>query len=408
MWPAIAARCDAGTTLRDETPLIAAVVRGAVVDWRSLRREFPILQRRTYLNTCSLGALSRRVRTAVEGFLETWDSEGAAAWYSTWLEELDNLRARFATLIGARPAEVAVAPSVSAALGTISSCVDYLLRSRLVTSDLDFPTVAYQWSGRREVKLDFVSSPDGLTLPPEAFADAIDTKTALVATSHVLFTTGYVQDLRALADMAHERGAYLLVDAYQSAGQVPLDVRREDMDILITGGLKWLLGGPGAVYMYVRKELVEELEPLSTGWFANVHQFDFDPKKFEFHPDARRFEAGTPSMAAVCAGRAGLDLVLDIGPEQIHRRTRELSEGLIGLAQERGLRVRCPSDPERRSAIVVIERPKAPLVVEELRRRNFIVDQRGGGVRISPYFYNLPEENEAVLDALEEVGTGDG
>lgn len=375
-----------------------------MVDWSALRREFPILQRRTYLNTCSLGALGRASREAVNKFLDLWDSEGASAWYSSWMEELAALRASFARLIHAKPEEVALAPNVSVALGSIASCINYGLKPKVVTSDLDFPTIAYQWMVRPDVKLDFVPSPDGVTLPPEAFHDHVDIDTGLVATSHVMFTSGYIQDLRAVADLAHEQGAYFLVDAYQSAGQVPIDVRRDDVDVLVSGGLKWLLGGPGVVYMYVRQELLGEWEPTTTGWFANAHQFEFDPQRFQYHGDARRFETGTPSMAAVYAARAGLGMVLDIGVEAIRRRTAELVEGLVAGARDANLPLRCPEPPERRAAIVMVPRRDPAAVVQELRQRNFVVDSRAGAVRISPYFYNSPAENEAILRALSEVG----
>lgn len=375
-----------------------------VVDWKALRREFPILQKRTYLNTCSLGALSRSARAAIDEFLGSWESEGAAAWYSAWLEEVDALRTRFGRLIGASPDEVAIAPNLSTALASIASCFDYDIRPKVVTSELDFPTVSYQWLLRGNVKVDFIPSDDGVVIHPEAFQRHIDKGTALVATSHVLYTSGYVQELGAVAELAHERGAHLLVDAYQSAGQVPIDVHKDDVDILVSGGLKWLLGGPGVAYVYVRRDLAETLEPSTVGWFGNARQFEFDPRRFEYRAGAQRFEMGTPAMGSIYTGRAGLDIILDIGVEEIRRRTRELSEGLIEMAAEQGFVVKCPPEPEDRSAIVMIERKDADRDVRELRLNNMIVDQRSGRLRISPFFYNLPEEGEAVLEGLRRNG----
>jgi selenocysteine lyase/cysteine desulfurase len=374
-----------------------------MVNWEEYRREFPILEKKVYLNTCSLGALSRGVRSASETFMDQWDDLGAAAWYDYWLEALSGLRRRFARLIGARPEEVALAPNVSMALGIVGSCLNYTLKPRVVTSELDFPTLAYGWSLRPEVKVDLVPSPDGVTAPAGTFADHIDIETGLVTTSHVIFTTGYVQELRAVADLAHDQGTYLLVDAYQSAGQVPIDVRREEVDILIAGGLKWLLGGPGVVFTYVREELSGRLEPTTTGWFANAHQFDFDPRKFAYHRDARRFEGGTPAVGAVAAASAGPDIVLESGSGALRSRTSHLAEDFIRGAQERGIPVACPPDPGHRSGIVLLQPPDPAVAVRQLRQRAFIVDHRGTGVRVSPYFYNLPEEGEALLEALGQL-----
>ena len=227
------------------------------MDWAAWRAEFPILARKTYLNSCSLGALSLRAEAKLRTFLDEWHDRGAAGWYDTWLGRLDELRGRVARLIGAEPHEVALAASVSAALAAVASAIDYTRRPRVVVSDLDFPTLAYQWMARPDVEVVHVRSEGGATIEPERFAEGVDDRTAVLAASHVYFATGAIQDLRALADIAHAHGALLVVDGYQGTGQVPQDVRAADVDILVTGTLKWLLGGPGLAYTYVREELIE-------------------------------------------------------------------------------------------------------------------------------------------------------
>src|SRR5467141_2189446 len=217
------------------------------------RSEFPIFRDRIYLNTCSLGALGERTRRKVAEFLDLWQSRGASAWYDVWWAALGELRTRYAAVIGAAPAEIALAPSISVAVSTVAEALDYSKRPKVVVTSLDFPTVAYQWLGkeRRGIEVVVVESPDGVTVPVDAIARVVDDRTALVATSHVYFTSGAIQDIRAVAELAHARGALCLIDAYQSVGQVPVDVRAAGVDVLTAGGLKWLLGGPGIVFLYV-------------------------------------------------------------------------------------------------------------------------------------------------------------
>ncbi|MGD2134897.1 MAG: aminotransferase class V-fold PLP-dependent enzyme, partial [Gemmatimonadales bacterium] len=237
----------------------------------SYRTEFPIFEHQVYLNTCSLGALSVRSKRRVEAFLATWEVRGAAAWYDVWWEALAELRRRYGALIAADPSAIALHASVSTATAVLASALDHARRPKVVTTELDFPTVAYQWLAQRPlgVEVEIVPSPDGVTVPVDRIAEAVDQRTALVATSHVYFTSGAVQDIRALADVAHRAGAWCYVDAYQSVGQLPLDVAGSGVDFLVAGGLKWLLGGPGIVFLYARPELIPDLRPTVTGWFAH-------------------------------------------------------------------------------------------------------------------------------------------
>ena len=381
-------------------PLVHAALYLARVNWESRRAEFPILARRTYLNSCSLGALSQRALGRVAQFHEEWHSFGASAWYEIWLGRLAELRARVAGMLNAEEREIALAASVSAALTVIGSTLDYARRPRVVVGELDFPTLAYQWLARRDVEVVIVRSDDGATIDPQRFADAVDDRTALLATSHVYYTTGAIQDLRALADIAHARGALFLVDAYQSAGQVPCDVRAADADIFIAGPLKWLMGGPGLSYLYVRDALIRSLEPQCAGWFGAREQFAFDTTHFEFRDDARRFELGTPALPTVHAALGAQELVDEIGIPAIRTRNAALTEMLIERVRADGFEVRCATRPEDRSAIVMVAHQDPARMVAQLAERNIIVDHRPGYVRISPHFYNTEEEIELICHEL--------
>ena len=283
---------------------------------KDYRAEFPIFRRAIYLNSCSLGALSTRSRARVNEYLDLWESLGAAAWYEIWWGALAELRSRYGRLIGAAEGSIALHPNISTALTAVAESLDYRRRPKVVVTSLDFPTISYQWLARAHdgVEVVFVESPDGIGVPVDALARAIDERTAIVATSHVFFTSGAIQDVRAVADAAHRKGALLLVDGYQAAGQLPVDVAALDVDFYCGGGLKWLLGGSGVAFLYARPEIGRTLAPRASGWFAHREQFRFDPRRLELHDDARRLEAGTPAMMPVYAQLGGLDIIEELGP----------------------------------------------------------------------------------------------
>jgi selenocysteine lyase/cysteine desulfurase len=366
------------------------------------RSEFPIFERQVYLNSCSLGALSSRSRAKVGEFLSVWDARGAAAWYDVWWESLELLRDGYARVIGARPGEIALHASISTATAVLAGALDYTTRPKVVTTELDFPTVAYQWLAKRSagVEVEVVESPDGVTVPVEALTRAIDERTALVATSHVFFTTGAIQDIRVVADAAHAKGALCFVDAYQSVGQLPFDVHETGVDFLCAGGLKWLLGGPGIVFLYVREELTRRFTPTVTGWFAHARQFEFDRRSIEWHEDARRFEQGTPSLAAVYAQLGGLELIHEIGVHRIREVTQGLTEDLIGRARDAGLAPKVASTAEDRAAIVMIPSDDPAVAVARLASELVVADARPGHVRLSPFFYNVTDDNVQAIEVL--------
>ena len=387
---------------RMQHPAPVAIEHPDLVAYRS---EFPILQRKIYLNSCSLGALSNRSMQGIEQFMEMWNEWGAHAWYEIWMGEIAKARQKFAAIIGAQVHEVAIAPSVSVALSSIATALDYGKRNNVVMADMDFPTLAYQWlvKERLGVECRFVESPDRIHTPPELFEGQIDSKTALVATSRVFFTSGYIQDVRAVADIAHKHGAYVLIDDYQGTGQIPIDVIKMDIDFLVTGTLKWLMGGPGLAFVYIREGLIPQLQPTITGWFGHREQFMFKSREFEFRDDAARVEMGTPAVPTVYTANGGLDIVREIGVERICERTRFLTNDLIARARERGWTIRAPQEPEHRSSIVMLAFERPEEIVKALVARKIITDFRPDLLRVSPYFYNTIEENAIVIDAIAEI-----
>src|SRR5437870_5978520 len=361
------------------------------------RSEFPIFRDAVYLNTCSLGALGERTRRRITEFIDLWQARGASAWYDVWWAALAELRARYARIVGASPEEIALAPSVSVALSAVAEALDYRRRPRVVVTSLDFPTVAYQWLAKRPpphgVEVVVVESPDQVSVPVEAIARAVDERTALVATSHVYFTSGAIQDIAAVAAAAHAHGALCLIDAYQSVGQLPVDVKASDVDFLTAGGLKWLLGGTGIVFLYVRERLAQRLAPTVAGWFGHRDQFAFDPHALAFHDDARRFELGTPALAAIYAQLGGLEYIEEIGVPAIRAAAAAVNGDLVVRAQGLGFRPKMAADAAARSAIVMLPAGDPAAAVGHLADGGIIADARPGHVRFSPFFYNLQEDH---------------
>jgi len=381
---------------------LASSVQPRALGLATYRGEFPIFRDSVYLNTCSLGALGERSRRKVAEFLDIWQSRGAAAWYDVWWEALTDLRARYGRVVNAAPGEIALAPSISVALSAIAESVDYRRRPKVVITSLDFPTVAYQWlaKARAGVELVIVESPDRVSVPVDAIARAVDDRTALVVTSHVYFTSGAIQDIKRVAAAAHEHGALCLIDAYQSVGQIPVDVRDTGVDALVAGGLKWLLGGPGIVFLYLREAVARRLEPAISGWFGQRDQFAFDPRTLTFHDDTRRFELGTPSLAAVYAQLGGLAYIEEIGISTIREATAALTEDLIARARAAGFHPKIAAEPQQRSAIVMIPMPDPAGSVRHLAAGGIIADSRPGHVRLSPFFYNSQDDNVRATERL--------
>ena len=374
------------------------------MDLEQIRGHFPILQRRNYLNSCSLGALSTRAEQRLADFVAKWHDLGASAWYEQWWGLLAELRGRVEAMFGAPDGTVALMPSTSAGLAAVSSSLDWTRRNRIVTTELDFPTLLYQWKVRPDAEMIVLESHDGVHIDPQQYADAADERTLAIATSHVFFTTGAIQDLGAIAEIARGAGAYSLIDGYQGAGQVPVDLPGSGVDFYTAGPLKWLCGGPGLAYLYVREELIGDLEPRITSWFATRDQFDFNPGEFRYHDDARRFELGTPALGTVHTALGGQEIVDEVGMEVVRARNVELTERLVEGCGGAGFSLRVSGCRETRSAIVLVRHPEPEAAVAALAEREIIVDSRPGVVRVSPHFYNTVQEVDGFVEALMRVG----
>jgi selenocysteine lyase/cysteine desulfurase len=376
------------------------------LDLDSLRAHFPILGRRNYLNSCSLGALSDRAEDYLDDFRDRWHTMGASAWYEHWWGRLALLRDRVATLHGAPAGSLALLPSTSAALSGVADAVprtsphQMAPRNRVVMSELDFPTLAYQWATRPEIEVVILKSTDGVGMDPQQYVDALDDRVLFLATSHVFYATGFVQDLGALAGAARAVGAYSLIDGYHGAGQVPVDVTAAGVDFYTSGPLKWLCGGPGLSYLYVRPELTRELHPRATSWFATQDQFDFDLEGFRYHDDARRFELGTPALPTVHTALGGQEILDEVGWETVFARNAALTERLVQGARAAGFSLRVAQDPAHRSAIVMLALDDPKGAVAHLDRAGIVVDARPGHVRVSPHVYNTEDEVDQAVDAL--------
>jgi selenocysteine lyase/cysteine desulfurase len=368
------------------------------------RAEFPILKTHTYLNSCSLGALSTRAEAYLDEFRERWHTMGASAWYEHWLGRMALLRSRVETFLGGEEGSVALIPSTSAGLSMVAESVYPEMdrgRNRVVCSELDFPTLGYQWAVKPDIELVVLPSYDGVGMEPSHFAEAVDERTLFLATSHVFFTTGFIQDLRALADIARKAGAYSLIDGYHGAGQIAFSVAEAGIDFYTAGPLKWLLGGPGLSYLYVRPELCSELEPRIAGWFGAKNAFDFDIRDFRFHDDARRFEMGTPALPTVHTALGGQEIIDEVGIQTIEARNRELTDFLLESCREAGFLLTVAENPSCRSAIVMVKHDDPPSAVKHLAQEGVIVDHRPGHIRVSPHFYNTTDEIRHFLETLK-------
>jgi kynureninase len=277
-----------------------------------------------------------------------------------------------------------------------------------VCAELDFPTIPYQWlaKGRYGVEVRFARSPDRVSFPLESFSDLLDDTVSLVAVSHVLYNTGAVMPVRELAAAAHERGARIVVDGYHAVGVLPVDVKELGVDFYVGGTLKWLLGGPGLTFIYVREEIIPELQPTITGWFSSADQFAFDPLHLQWPETADRIELGTPAVATAYTGIQGMNMILEAEPGRIYPRLQMLTDRVAARAQADGYGIRSPLCADDRGGIVMLEVRQPQETVAELQKRGFTVDYRPGLVRVSPHFYNTVDDVDRFMDALAEVQAG--
>ena len=371
------------------------------------RAEFPILERTTYMISNSLGAMPRGVYDSVRQYCDTWATRGVRAWEEQWWMMAREVGDALGAIMNAPAGSVSVHLNVTSCQAVVASCFDFTgKRNKVVYSDMNFPSVMYFWEAQRSrgARVQMVKTDDGIHVPTERILEAIDEETLLVPISHVVFRSSYIKDVKAIVEKAHRVGAHVVLDAFQSLGNVPLDVQALNVDFAVGGVLKWLCGGPGTSYLYVRPDLGGKLEPKLTGWFAHENPFAFQIGPTKYGEAPFRFMQGTSNVPGFYTAMPGLKVIREVGVERIREKSKRMTERLIELADQRGWQVNAPRDPERRGGTVAINMPSSKEVCAELLRRDVLVDWRpNAGVRFSPHFYNTMEEIERAISTVDEI-----
>jgi kynureninase len=373
----------------------------------SYRSQFPILERTTYLISNSLGAMPRGAEDALHHYTEMWSTRGVRAWEEEWWMLAAQVGDEIGALMNAPQGSVACLQNVTTCQATVASCFDLNgRRNKVVYTDLNFPSVMYFWEAQRSrgARVEMVPGDDGIHVNTERLLDAIDDQTLIVPISHVIFRSAFIQDVEAIVDKAHRVGAYVLLDSFQALGTVPFDVQRLNVDFCTGGVLKWLCGGPGTAYLYVRPDLVKKLEPTFTGWFGHENPFGFEIGPTRYTPSIYRFTQGTANIPALQVARPGLKIVAEVGVEKIREKSKRQTALLIEMADRNGWRVNTPRDAERRGGTISIDMPNAQQVCAELLKCDVLVDYRPkAGVRFSPHFYNSDEELAKAIETIEDI-----
>jgi len=371
------------------------------------RREFPIVETCTYLVSHSLGAMPRRAGESVHAFADSRMTRGVRAWSEGWWEMGRTVGDLLAPIIGAPAGSISMHQNASVGQAIIGSCFRYDGRRRkIVLTSLEFPTNIYVFEGFRRYGAEIVVVPgqDAISTNLERLLDAIDEQTVLVPLSLVLFRSSYIQDATAVIEKAHRVGAHVVLDIYQAAGVIPIDLGGLGADFAVGGSVKWLCGGPGAGYLYVRPDLGRTLEPAFVGWAAHAEPFAFEAAAIRYADPPERFQSGTPNVPALYAARAGYEVVADIGVAAIREKSLRLTRRLIERATSAGFRVNTPLADEQRAGAVIVDVPDGYATTQELIRREVIVDYRpGAGIRMSPHFYNTVDEIDHAMDVLRDI-----
>lgn len=378
-----------------------------LLKWRS---EFPILDKTVYLISHSLGAMPRATYDRLHEYADIWATRGVRAWAEGWWEMPSRIGKELGRIIGADAGTVVMHQNVSICQSLILSCFlplpEHSKRRKIVYSELNFPSVMYVYEAHARahgLHIEKVKSDDRMTVTLERMLSAIDEETLLVPISHVLYKSAFLQDARAITERAHQVGARVVLDTYQSAGTVPFSVKDLKVDFATGGSVKWLCGGPGAGYLYVRPDLIDQLEPKTTGWMAHEEPFAF-ASEMHYAPNINRFLHGSPAIPAMYAAESGYNIINEIGVKAIREKSTRQTQALIELAEAAGFRVTSPRNPEQRGGTITVWDDNAAAITKELVRREFIVDYRpGAGVRISPHFYTKDEELELVITEMKKI-----
>jgi kynureninase len=375
-----------------------------LLTWRD---EFPIVETCTYLVSHSLGAMPRRTADYLQQYAETWSTRGVRAWHEGWWEIGKTIGDLLAPILGVKPGTISMHQNVTVAMAVIGSCHTFAGRRRkIVMSDLEFPSNMYLFEGFRRygAEIEYVPSDDTIRTNLDRLLDAIDERTVLVPLSLVLFRSACIQDAAAVIEKAHRVGARVVLDVYQAAGTLPLQIERLGADFAVGGSVKWLCGGPGAGYLYVRPDLASELQPGFIGWAAHAQPFSFATGPVVYAGAPERFQSGTPNVPSLYAARGGYEIVAEIGVPAIRTKSLRLTRRLMDRAERAGYRLNTPRNDEERGGAVVVDVPGGEAVAQELLRRGVIIDYRpGAGIRMAPHFYNSDDEIDRAMETLEAV-----
>lgn len=373
-----------------------------VPDWAKIRSRFPILENKTYLNSCSYGALATEVKEALQSYIRDREEKGTD--WNYWVERNESVRSAVATFLGADPNEIAITTSASASINSVASSMDFTgSRNKVVVSDFEFPTNAQIWYAQelRGAQVIRVRERDGY-IPVEDFESTIDEDTLIVAITQVCFRNGARLDIPAIAEIARQKGAMFLMDGYQGLGTIDFNVRSIGVDFVVGGMLKYLLGTAGIGFLYVRDALIENLVPTVTGWFAQSDIFAMDNTAYNPSPTARRFETGTPPVPNSYAAEAGLRILEEVGLAAIENRIAEITAVIITEAKKAGYTLAVPDDPERHGALITLRTHDENALVEALENKGIVTSSRSGNLRISPHFYNNEDDIDSLFRALRE------
>jgi kynureninase len=380
------------------------------IDPARWRPEFPILDTCTYLVSHSLGAMPRGTADRLAEFTDTWARRGVRAWHEGWWEMGRTVGNLLAPILGVQPDTISMHQNVTVAHGVIGSCYRWdQPRNRIVMSAHEFPTNLYVFGGFRRYGAEVVVVPesDPVRVDTGRLLEAIDERTRLVVYSHVLFRSAFIQDAAAIVRRAHEVGAHVIADVYQAAGTLPLSMGALGVDFAVGGSVKWLCGGPGAGYLYVRPDLAPQLTPGFVGWAAHQRPFAFEADFIDYAAAPERFQSGTPNIPALYSARRGYEVIGEIGVDAIRARSLQLTRRMLAHAESRGHRVNTPLEDDARGGTVVFDVPDAEWVSKELLARDIVIDYRpGAGIRMAPHFYNTEDEIAHAMSVLDEIVAG--
>jgi selenocysteine lyase/cysteine desulfurase len=365
----------------------------------AIRSRFPLLGKKVYLNSCSQGALSDAVEDGLRDYIASWHEHGSP--WDIWVAQYEAARSQFADFIGATADEVAIVPYASAGINSVASALTFAERKKVVLGEFEFPTMGHIWLAqqKRGAQIQFVPA-TGNCIRVEDYERAIDRQTLLIPVTGVCFMNGFRSPVHDVVRLAHAQGALVMLDDYQDCGTRAVDIRKSNVDFYVTGTLKYLLGPPGLAFLYVRKELIETLQPTITGWFAQRNPFAFDVKHLDLAPSARRFEAGSPPIPNIYATMRGIRLLQEIGLENVAAHIAKLARALIDGAGRLGLRAKTPRDSV--GPLVVLECSNAAALVEKLAANGVVCSSRHDGLRLSFHVYNTESDVETVLGVLKQ------